>query len=237
LSVYRMTPEQFDAAIAIAIRQPNEGLPLGGTTRKESAQHQQATVSEFEQRLLWADLLAAHPSTAAKAKALSLELEKERANESRVHELLGHIAWKAKQSDEAQNEWAKAVELGSDDFETLYQFALLLHAKNASSSQVIALLERAVSVEPDNDEAIYNLGLMKYDEGQYKGASETLLRLRQIAPDRAYTYYSVLAYCNMKAKTFDRAQSFLLKAAESARTADEQAENARMMRFATVRAD
>jgi hypothetical protein len=41
----------------------------------------------------------------------------------------------------------------------------------------------------------------------------------------------------MKMKTFDRAKSFLLKAAESARTTEEQAENSQMQRFATFGAD
>jgi hypothetical protein len=38
-------------------------------------------------------------------------------------------------------------------------------------------------------------------------------------------------------KTFDRAKVSLLKAAEFARTAEEQAENSRMLRFAAARAD
>jgi hypothetical protein len=63
------------------------------------------------------------------------------------------------------------------------------------------------------------------------------LRLRQITPDRAYSYHSVLAYCEIKTKNFDRAKAFLLKAAESARTAEQQAENSQMLRFATARAD
>ncbi len=99
------------------------------------------------------------------------------------------------------------------------------------------LMERAIEAKPDCDEAIYNLGMLKYGEEQYDAASQTLLRVRNIAPEHAYTYYSVLAYCQIKMKTFGRAKAFLVKAAESARTAEEQAENSRMMRFAAARAD
>jgi tetratricopeptide (TPR) repeat protein len=194
-------------------------------------------VPESERLLVWADLLAAHPSTASRAKELLLEISKKYPGTPRSEELLGHIAWMTQQSDEARIHWAKAVESGSRDFESVYRLALLLHQGGAPPSEVIALMEKAIEVKPDCDEAIYNLGVIKYGEGQYEGASQILLSLRNVAPEQAYTYYSVLAYCDMKMRTFDRAKAFLLKAAESARTADEQAENSRMLRFAAVRAD
>jgi tetratricopeptide (TPR) repeat protein len=165
-----------------------------------------------------------------------LELEKEPPGDPRTQELLGHIAWSTKHSDEAQRYWATAVERGSQDFETLYQLALLLHGTGTPRSQVTALIQRAVTVNPDSDEAIYNLGVLQYGEGQYEAASQTLLRLGKITPERAYSYYSVLAYCGIKTKNFDRAKAFLLKAAASARTAEEQGENSQMMRFG-ARAD
>ncbi len=232
-----MTPEQFDAELPASIREGKTGRPVPVAGKTESTQPDQATVSEFEQRMVWADLLAAHPATAAKAKDLLLELAKEHPASARTEELLGHIAWTAKRPDEARMHWTIAVERGSQDFETLYRLALALHASGAPSAQVIALLEKAVAVAPENDEATYNLGVLKYEEGQYEAASQTLLRLRQISPEKAYNYYSVLAYCEIKGRNFERAKAFLLKGAESAQTAEQRSENSKMLRFATVRAD
>jgi tetratricopeptide (TPR) repeat protein len=235
-SFYRMTPEQFEAELPTYIRHMHDGRPVLGITETH-VEPEQLALSEYEQRITWADLLAAHASTAERAKEQLLELEKQFPGQPQTDELLGHLAWAAKHSKEAEIHWAKAVEHGSRDFEALYRDALLLHANGAPSSQVITLMEKAVVVKPHHDEALYNLGVLKYGEGQYEGASQILLRLQTVTPERAYTYYSVLAYCQMKMKTFDRARAFLLKAAESARTVGEQAENSRMLQFAAVRAD
>ncbi|MFL6452080.1 MAG: tetratricopeptide repeat protein [Bryobacteraceae bacterium] len=235
-SIYRRTPEEFEAELPAYIRHMQEGRPVVGISEMQ-VEPGQATVAEFERRVLWADLLVAHPATAARAKDQLLELKKEFPEQPEPDELLGHLAWDAKHSEEAQRHWGKAIEHGSLDFETLYRHALHLHAAGGPSSVVIALMEKAVSAKPGSDEAVYNLGVLKYEEGQYEAASQTLLRLQKIAPERAYTYYSVLAYCDIKMKAFDGAKAFLLKAAESARTPEQQAENSRMLRFAAARAD
>lgn len=237
-AIYGATPEQLETELPAYIREMQGGRPVGGTAAAgDLSKPKQTTVSEFEQRMIWADLLAAHHSTAARAKDLLLELEKNYPGQPEVQELLGHIAWTAKHLEEAQVHWAKAITLGSLDFETLYRMALLIHSSGAPSPQVISLMEKAIQAKPDCDEAVYNLGVLKYDEGQYRDAAEILLRLQNVTPEQAYTYYSVLGYCQMKMKTFDRAKAFLLKATESARTAEEQAENSRMLQFAAARAD
>ncbi len=237
-SLYGVTPEQIGAELPAYIRHMQGGRPVAGIAGNgDQAEPKQTGVSEFERRMIWADLLAAHRSTAAKAKDLLLELEKSYPAEPAIQELLGHVAWNAKQTGEAQLRWAKAIALGSVDFETLYRMALVMHGNGAPSSEVIALMEKAIQVNPGCDEAVYNLGVLKYGDGQYQGAAQILLRVQKVTPEQAYTYYSVLGYCQMKMKTFDRAKAFLLKAAESARTAEEQAENSRMLQFATARAD
>jgi len=181
--------------------------------------------------------LAAHPATAARGKEQLLELERESPGRPETQELLGHIAWRSKHPDDARAYWLKAVERESHDYGMLYRLALLLHEDGAPSSQVIALLEKALELRPDCEEVAYNLGVLKYGGGEYAEASQVLSRLRTVAPEHAYTYYSVLGYCQMKLKTFDRAKLSLQKAAQSARTADQQAESSRMLQFAAIRAD
>jgi Flp pilus assembly protein TadD len=86
-----------------------------------------------------------------------------------------------------------------------------------------------LELRPDCDEAVYNLGVLKYADGEFAGAWKILSRLRTIAPEHAYTYYAVLGYCQMKLKTFDGAKLSLQKAAQSARSPEEQAENIRRL--------
>lgn len=227
-----MTPEEFDAELPAYLREVQGGRTVPRVTPAEQAEPEQTVISEFERRMILADLLAAHPTTAAKAKQQVLQLDREFPGDPQTQELLGHIAWQSKQSAEARAHWLKAVEEGWHDFGTFYRLALLLHQDGARSSQVIALLEKALELKPDCDEAVYNLGVLKYGDGEYAGATEALSRLRTVAPEHAYTYYSVLGYCQMKLNTFERAKLSLRKAAQSARTAEEQAENSRMLQFA-----
>jgi len=230
-NIYRVTPEQFDAELPAYLREMQGGRTVPRASLPEQAEPEQTVISKFERGMILADLLAAHPATAPKARQQVLQLDREFPGDPQSQELLGHIAWQSKQSDEARAHWLKAVEEGSHDFGTFYRLALLLHQDGAPSSQVIALLEKALELKPDCDEAVYNLGVLKYGDGEYAGATEALSRVRTVAPEHAYTYYSVLGYCQMKLNTLERAKLSLRKAAQSARTAEEQAENSRMLQL------
>jgi tetratricopeptide (TPR) repeat protein len=230
--IYGITPEQFDAQLPAYLTQVEGGRTVTLAHSREQAKPEETALSEFERRMIWADLLAAHPATAGRAKEQLMQLDREFPGHPETQEVLGHIAWESKHPDEARALWLQAVEEGSRDYTTLYRLALLVHENGGPSSQVITLLEKALELKPDCDEAVYNLGLLKYGDGEFARAWELLSRLRTVAPEHAYTYYSVVGYCQMKLKTFDRARLSLERASQSARTPEEQAENLRMLQFA-----
>ncbi len=111
--IYRRTPEQFEAELAASIRQVQDGRPVPEAPKtKRFSQPGQVSISDYERRIICAELLAAHPSTAAKAKEQLLELEKRFPEQPQTEELLGHIAWATKHPEEARNHWGKQLRPG-----------------------------------------------------------------------------------------------------------------------------
>lgn len=159
------------------------------------------TVSEFALRdaeLVLADLLSTGYDTTAEGRARLRELEAESPKNPELQRALGYVAWHEGKIEEAKQHFGEAVQEGSRDALMIFQYAGLLHASSAPSEQVIHLLERAVELKPDFDDARYDLGMEAASQGQCEVALSALSPLETITSDRAYPLYSVLAYCTWK---------------------------------------
>jgi hypothetical protein len=74
-----------------------------------------------------------------------------------------------------------------------YHLAMLYHDAGQGGDKLIAALTRAVALKPDYAEARLQLGVQKYNRGDYAGAVAALAPIERIAPEHAATLHSVLA--------------------------------------------
>ena len=127
-----------------------------------------------------------------------------------------------KDRDEARRHFARAEEMGSDDAKMYFDYAMM-GAADAEQKR-IALLQKAVNLNPDFKEANYYLGFALYGLGDYRGAHDALMRVKQVTPEQALQFFLTLASCDDHLGLPDMAKENAKRALDCARTpADSEA--------------
>jgi tetratricopeptide (TPR) repeat protein len=86
------------------------------------------------------------------------------------------------------------------------------------------LLQKAVKLKPDFQEANYHLGFTLYRLGDYQGAHDALTRVKRITPEQAPQFFQALAHCDDRLGLPDLAKAAARQALDYARTpADSEA--------------
>jgi tetratricopeptide (TPR) repeat protein len=89
----------------------------------------------------------------------------------------------------------------------------MLWSRRGDLGKALELFGRAVETYPENTQALYNRGLVRLTEGQYKGAVEDMLLMTAAAPENASAYHWLgLAYASLEKYT--EAETALRRALE-----------------------
>jgi len=105
----------------------------------------------------------------------------------------------------------------------------------ASQEEVIRLFERVLELSPDLDEARFHLGLLQFNSRKFRTAAQLLSKLKTVKEEWAYSYYSVMAYCDIEFSNIEEAKMFGEKARSSARTPSEQSQADRLLVYLQTR--
>jgi hypothetical protein len=146
-------------------------------------------VTPFAARAMLADLRLANGDLAG-AENDFRELAVERPAAGEVHAALGTIALKRGDTGGAVSAWKRAVELGMADADLCFRYAVLADARGLPARDA---LERAIALRPEFDDARFKLALMEKNAGHAEAAVGQLRAMRQIAPSRAFAWWSALA--------------------------------------------
>ena len=99
--------------------------------------------------------------------------------------LRGTVAFERGEVAAAREFWKRAIDLGTDDSGLCYRYAALTDDR--------AALERTLALDPVFDDAHYKLALLEKNEGRAEAAVAHLRAMREIAPARAFAYWSALS--------------------------------------------
>lgn len=147
---------------------------------------------------------------------------------------LGIIALEKRDWNAARQHWARALEYEIQDAAACYQYAVLADAAGLSRDDVRPALERAVSIQPQFDNAQYKLALLDSNAGQYESAVLHLRALRAVAPARQFAYWSALSYALSELGRREEAEAAAHEADKHAATPEEHARAAQLSDIANT---
>ena len=118
--------------------------------------------------------------------------------------------------DQAGRHFARAEELGSDDANMYFDYAM--SGTPESGKRQAELLQKAVKLKPDFEEANYYLGFALYVLRDCQGAHDALTRVKRITSEQAPQFFQVLAYSDDCLGLPDLAKAAAKQALDFART-------------------
>jgi tetratricopeptide (TPR) repeat protein len=145
---------------------------------------------------------------------------------------LGAIALHQGDSEGARRAWKRAIDQGVTDPKLCYQYAILADQAGLPPDDIRPALERAIALQPDFDDARFQLALLEKIAGHYEAALEQFQAMRMVSETRAYAYWLALADTFNELGRRDEAQSAARQAREHATTADERVHAAEQIHIA-----
>jgi tetratricopeptide (TPR) repeat protein len=128
-----------------------------------------------------------------KAIAELVAAEKVDADRPETHLNLGLLDLRRRELPKAENEYRTALRLDPNFVPALVNLADLYRARGLDEDEA-ELLKKAMTIEPDNAEVRYALGLYLVRKHDYAGALDLLRRAHELMPDNArYTYVYAVA--------------------------------------------
>jgi len=182
-------------------------------------------------RLLLAQLLLAADEF-DRAEPLFSALGQDAPGSAAVSVGLGLIKLHQGDSEGARRFWKRAINQGINDAKLCYHYAILADQANLPAGDIRPALERAVALEPDFDDAHYQLALLEKNAGHYEAAIREFHAMRIVAATRAYAYWLAVADTFNEMGQRDEAQSAARRASEHATTASERARAGQQAYFA-----
>ena len=135
---------------------------------------------------------------------------------------LGMLAYYAGDHAAAREHWRKAVALGTQDDALCYRYAMVADTAGASPAELRPILERALTIRPEFDDARFRLALLDKNEGRFDEAIAQFRAMRDVAPARAFVYWLALSDALNSAGHFEESEAAAKTAARYASTPEER---------------
>jgi tetratricopeptide (TPR) repeat protein len=166
-----------------------------------------AEASSFEVNLILANMLSQSRGKADAAQLMLEELGKENPESWEVAETRGYLDLRQRRNDEARMHFSKAVALGSSNPQLFYDLARLTSRDVDSSDAVRDLLERAVELRKDFNDARTMLAFEYMRRKEYVNCLRHFAMLRKLDPESAFSVYHTAAHAYLQIDRPDDARS------------------------------
>jgi Flp pilus assembly protein TadD len=166
--------------------------------------------TEVESGLALAELLAITHKT-DEAKAAYESLAQAYPKDAQVELAWARFAWMNRDREGHRAHLARAIELGINDAQVYFDYAMLLH-ESGGDAEMANMLRKAVELNPEMDEAHYNLGFFAMINNQYAEAVSHLAKVKNLTKQQAPSYFRAMAFAYFRLGKRDEAK----KNAESA---------------------
>ena len=210
-TAFEMPMQDALAALREYIKNP-AAVTVAAPPLHEEKEYAAVPMTSIDSALALADL-ALHTSHPSLARSLFLRAAKENPQSPAAVAGLGSIALAENRKQDAQREFERAIAMGYRDADTYFQLAMLKHDD--------ALLQKALTFDPNFAEAHFLLGVRATDSGNFQVAIEHLRHAVAIQP-RRFTYYQALGYAQAKSGDRQGAAQSARRAAILASTAPEK---------------
>jgi Tfp pilus assembly protein PilF len=231
-SVYGKSLAQVNEDLHAYVRQSTvQGAVFDVKLSKPDPEPDASEPSQLNLDLAFADLLASQKKTAAEAGERLSKLASEHPDSPDVQESLGYLAWWQGNDAKARESFRLAFDRGSKNPEMLYHYSQLLRESGGSAAQILPVLQRAVAIKPDYWDAWFDLGITATNDRQWNVGFVALSHITKVSPERAYAFFSALAYCEMQMKGFTQARADAEKAKKYAKSPDEELQLSSMLRY------
>jgi tetratricopeptide (TPR) repeat protein len=200
-------------------RKTTSPLKLAGVA-PDAAPARISEIGPLRARVLLAGLLL-DAGDLHRAESLYRDLLHDAPLDGDVQAGLGTIVFQRGDAADARQRWARALELGVSDDALCYRYFALANSR-LPDAEARALLERAVALRPNFDEARYSLALMEKNAGNDRVALDHLRAMRPPSRSRAFAYWSAIADALNTLDRYDEAEAAAQTASTHASTPAEK---------------
>jgi tetratricopeptide (TPR) repeat protein len=179
-------------------------------------------ISSRTSRYLIAEVLLA-TGKVERAETLYRELAQEKPNDTDVAAALALVALRRDDPEGARRQWTRALAEGIHDPEVCYRYAITAQDAGFSAEDVRPALERAVTLRPAFDDALYTLALLENNTSRPEAALRHLRAMHTITAGRQFQYWVATAYALTELGRREEAKAAAETAAAKAATSEERA--------------
>jgi len=184
--------------------------------------------SDFEIQFALATVLAWKVNGAEGREKLA-DLSVRYPDHPEPEEQIGWLALQQNNKDDARRHFESAVQRHSKDPEILFNTAELEKEAGAKYAQIAPLFRQALAIDPGMDSARLELGLLEYQNSEYKSALTLLSGMSDIPDDDKFEAYLTMAQCYSSLDDLANAETYVKKAAQSARNDDQKEDAASLL--------
>jgi tetratricopeptide (TPR) repeat protein len=229
-SIYHKSMAQIDADLSSYIKRRKLPVRILDCSRPVT---QPAPVisdaADFDIQFALATVLASKSLSGAEGLGKLEDLSVRYPDRPEAEEEIGWLALQQNKKDEARRHFEVAVRRHSKDAEILFNTAVLEKEAGGKNAEVSALFRQALAVRPDMDNARLELGLLEYQDFQYKSALSLLSGMSAIPDDSKFEAYFTMAQCYSNLDDLTSAEIYIKKATQSARNEDQKEDAATLL--------
>jgi len=184
--------------------------------------------SPLESGMVLADLLANTKDRRAEAKKAYEQLARDNPSSAEVEAALAYFSRRTDEPRaEVKKHFARAAELGSKNARLYWDYANILHDEHAEKTAIVPLLQKAVEIQPDFQDARKSLASLLFEMHNYQDAIRQFQAILEVSKEQALPMYSSMAFAYRQIGQMEEARKSAKQALEYARTPEEisQAEN------------
>ncbi len=197
--------------------------------QKAAEEPQVQPASELEAGLVLADLLSVMRGKEHEARGMYTELAWQHPETPEVYEGLGYLAFRDKDDKLARQNLGRAVELGSKSVKTHRDYVYFLQRGGAEASEMIAVLEKALLIEPDNRDTHFGVAFLYLQERNFARALRHMALVRNVEAEKAFRLFYGMSYAYYELGRFEDGRKAAKKAREYAKSPDEVATAGKMI--------
>ncbi len=184
--------------------------------------------SLFDVKLALLDLSNRHENEAEVRKKLE-DLMQEDPKRPEPHVMLGYLAARSRQQDEAVHSFQKAIDLGSRNAQMLWDYGRM--AARSDASNAMLALSLLLTDQPDRMDVRLTLAQIQMNSKRPMQAIATLGTIKAVTPADAPRMFQILAYAHMESGNRAAAHTNAQRWLDNTKDAGEKADAARLLRY------
>ena len=184
--------------------------------------------SPFDVKLALADLLN-RPAKEQEMRTMLEQLTVEDAKRPEPYVGLGYIAWRQKQNEDAEKDFAKAFDLGDREPSFLTDYARLTRGRNNADS--IRALTALIALEPEKLDVRMDLAAVYLISKKPDAALAVLPPVTKVSKEEAPRFFTIKAHAQLDDGLFDDARKSAGNLARFATTDDEKSQAQQILKY------